>query len=404
MMQSICSVVGNDLSNKIFCDLFAGTGIVGRNFKTKVKQVISNDLEYYSYVLNKNYIENHIAFPYQHLLDELNDLEPKNGFIFEEYSENGTSNRLYFSEHNGRKIDAIRQKIEQWKEHKKITENQYFFLLASLLESADKVANTASVYGAFLKKLKKTAQREMFIEPALFSVNDNKHQVFNRDSNELIQKISGDILYLDPPYNARQYGANYHLLNTIAEYTTFVPKGKTGLRNYKKSNYCSKNVVQNTFNELIKNANFKYIFLSYNNEGLMSENDIKTILSKYGKYDLFTTDYQRFKAKMIENILQTIGIQNYIILSTILFCVGVFGVLYRRNAIVVFMSIEIMLNAVNLLLVAFSTLHQDAAGQVFVFFTMTVAAAEVAIGLAILVAIYRNIKSIDIDKLRNLKG
>jgi len=107
---------------------------------------------------------------------------------------------------------------------------------------------------------------------------------------------------------------------------------------------------------------------------------------------------------MIENILQTIGIQNYIILSTILFCVGVFGVLYRRNAIIVFMSIEIMLNAVNLLLVAFSTLHQDAAGQVFVFFTMTVAAAEVAIGLAILVAIYRNIKSIDIDKLRNLKG
>lgn len=107
---------------------------------------------------------------------------------------------------------------------------------------------------------------------------------------------------------------------------------------------------------------------------------------------------------MLENILQEIGIQNYIILSTIMFCIGVFGVLYRRNAIVVLMSIEIMLNAVNLLLVAFSSYHQDAAGQVFVFFTMTVAAAEVAIGLALLVAIYRNIKSIDIDQLRNLKG
>jgi len=107
---------------------------------------------------------------------------------------------------------------------------------------------------------------------------------------------------------------------------------------------------------------------------------------------------------MLQNILQEIGIQNYIILSTIMFCIGVFGVLYRRNAIVVLMSIEIMLNAVNLLLVAFSTYHQDAAGQVFVFFAMTVAAAEVAIGLALLVAIYRNIKSIDIDQLRNLKG
>ncbi|MGV8995218.1 MAG: NADH-quinone oxidoreductase subunit NuoK [Flavobacterium sp.] len=106
----------------------------------------------------------------------------------------------------------------------------------------------------------------------------------------------------------------------------------------------------------------------------------------------------------MENILQTIGIQNYIYLSTILFCIGVFGVLYRRNAIIMFMSIEIMLNAVNLLFVAFSTYHQDAEGQVFVFFSMAVAAAEVAVGLAILVSIYRNLHSIDVDKLKNLKG
>jgi NADH-quinone oxidoreductase subunit K len=88
----------------------------------------------------------------------------------------------------------------------------------------------------------------------------------------------------------------------------------------------------------------------------------------------------------------------------VLFCIGAFGVLFRRNAIIMFMSIEIMLNAVNLLLVAFSTYHQDASGQVFVFFSMAVAAAEVAVGLAILVAIYRNLKNIDIDNLKNLKG
>ena len=106
----------------------------------------------------------------------------------------------------------------------------------------------------------------------------------------------------------------------------------------------------------------------------------------------------------MQNILQEIGIQNYIYLSTLLFCVGIFGVLYRRNAIIMFMSIEIMLNAVNLLFVAFSTYHQDAQGQVFVFFSMAVAAAEVAVGLAILVSIFRNLSSIDIDKLKNLKG
>jgi len=106
----------------------------------------------------------------------------------------------------------------------------------------------------------------------------------------------------------------------------------------------------------------------------------------------------------MEQVLQIIGIEQYIYLSVILFCIGVFGILYRRNAIVMFMSIEIMLNAANLLLVAFSNYHEDAQGQVFVFFTMAVAAAEVAIGLAILVAIYRHIGSIDIDNLKNLKG
>lgn len=106
----------------------------------------------------------------------------------------------------------------------------------------------------------------------------------------------------------------------------------------------------------------------------------------------------------MDNVLNQVGIENYIFLSVVLFCIGVFGVLYRRNAIIVFMSIEIMLNAVNLLLVAFSTYHQDAEGQVFVFFSMAVAAAEVAVGLAILVAIYRNLGSIDVANLKNLKG
>ena len=299
--QSVYSVLGNDLSDKIFCDLFAGTGIVGRNFKSEVKQVISNDIEYYSFVLIRNYIENHQKIEYNQLINELNELEGVSGFIFEEYSENGKSQRQYFSEKNGKKIDAIRKKIESWKKEKTIINNQYYFLLASLLESADKVANTASVYGAFLKHIKKSAQKEIIIKPAIFEINDNDHKVFNCDSNELINKIDGDILYLDPPYNARQYGANYHLLNTIALYDNFIPKGKTGLRQYEKSNYCSRNVVMKSFEELIKNAQFKYTFLSYNNEGLMNNNEIRLILSKFGKYDLITTDYKRFKADKEEN-------------------------------------------------------------------------------------------------------
>lgn len=107
---------------------------------------------------------------------------------------------------------------------------------------------------------------------------------------------------------------------------------------------------------------------------------------------------------MAENVLKLIGIESYIYLAILLFAVGVLGVLFRRSMIVLLMSIEIMLNAVNLLLVVFSVYHEDSAGQVFVFFSLAVAAAEVAVGLSILVSIFRNAGSIDFATLRNLKG
>lgn len=195
----------------------------------------------------------------------------------------------------------MRRKIEEWKVGLRITENQYYFLLASLLENADAVANTASVYGAYLKHLKKSAQKTLALKPAFFDLNNAAHDVFNEDANSLIKKIEGDVLYLDPPYNARQYGSNYHLLNTIARYDDFTPNGKTGLRHYERSLYCQKNNVGEVFENLIESANFKYIFLSYNNEGLMSETDVRKILSKYGRYDLSTVAYQRFKADKTES-------------------------------------------------------------------------------------------------------
>jgi NADH-quinone oxidoreductase subunit K len=106
----------------------------------------------------------------------------------------------------------------------------------------------------------------------------------------------------------------------------------------------------------------------------------------------------------MNSILQQVPINHYLFLSTALFCIGVMGVLLRRNAIIIFMCIELMLNAVNLLLVAFSAYRGDAAGQVFVFFIMAVAAAEVAVGLAILMMIYRNTGTTDINFLSRLKG
>ena len=322
--ESISKVVGKNCNT--FCDLFAGTGIVGRYFKKKGYKIIANDIQYYSYILNRHYIGNHKELKFLNLLkvipglikikekdrklfvcNYLSCINGIKGFIYNNYCVGGTKNniieRQYFSDENGMRCDAIRQKIEEWKDKKFISGDEYYFLITSLIESIDKYANTASVYGAFLKKLKKTAQKRLLLKPAELIVNDQEHQVFNEDINSVVGKIEGDILYLDPPYNQRQYATNYHILETIARYDNPIIHGKTGLRDYQiqKSLYCSRTQVKKTFRDLILKAKAKYIFLSYNNEGLMSFNDIKEIMSLRGKYENFTKEYSRFKADKSKN-------------------------------------------------------------------------------------------------------
>lgn len=297
--NTVTQIAGNDLSGSTFCDLFAGTGTVGKLFSGHVKKIISNDREYYSYVLNRAYLGRLDDFDHETLFAELNNLKGCPGFIFNEYSENGKAGRLYFSEANGQRIDAIRQKIKQWKTSKAITEDVYYFLLASLIQSADKVANTASVYCAYLKRLKNTAQKEIIIKPIDGVCSERaESKIYNEDSNLLIKKITGDILYLDPPYNGREYGSYYHLLNTIAVYdNTFVPKGKTGLRAYSTSNYCRKKEAAKALAALIGSADFRYIFLSYNNEGLIAIDTIRAIMERYGKYAVSCIPYTKFKSQ-----------------------------------------------------------------------------------------------------------
>lgn len=318
--ESIVKVADGDC--QVFCDLFAGTGAVGSHFKKKKKfHIIANDIQYYSFVLNRHYIKNHKILFFAKLEKEipelkrikteergkyvcafLSSLKGEKGFIYKNYCLGGTQKRKnprqYFSDSNGMRCDAVRRKIENWKRGKLINDNEYYFLLASLLESVDKHANTASVYGAFLKKLKSSARSDFELKPAELIINDKEHRVFNKDANKLASEIECDILYLDPPYNQRQYATNYHILETIAKYDEFIPQGKTGLRNYEeeKSLYCSRSEVKNVFKELILKAKTKYIFLSYNNEGLMTLEDIKEIMELRGEYGFFTKEYNRFKA------------------------------------------------------------------------------------------------------------
>ncbi len=303
LYETIINIVDIDecTNEKVFCDMFAGTGVVGKYFRNKGYNVISNDIQYYSYIVNKA-LQTNIDVN-KRIIKYLDDLElVEDGFIYNNYCLGSGSKRNYFTDYNGKKIDTIRKGIEKLKILNKITNKEYYYLLYLLLKAADKVANTASVYSAFLKDIKTTAKKKLEFNEIKIEKGKNG-EVYNLDANVLIEKIKGDILYLDPPYNSRQYSSNYHILETIILYDNPEIKGITGLRlNSIKSKYCSKVKVFDELEDLIKKAKFKYIFLSYNNEGLLSLNEIENIFKKYGEYKRFEKNYyQRFQSDKKEN-------------------------------------------------------------------------------------------------------
>lgn len=321
-VKKFCKLDKEDI---IFCDIFSGTGAVGKHFKKKGYNIISNDIEVYSYITAKHFIENNNIIEFNKLKEigindvfkYLNELEGEEGFIYNNYSMAGTKNkeyeRQYYSDDNAKKIDAIRMKIREWKEKELLLEEEECYLIASLIESADKVANTASVYEAFLKQLKKSALKPLIFEPVkvLISDSDKKYKVYNMDCNVLIDNIEGDILYMDPPYNTRKYDTNYHILETIALYDNPIIKGKTGVRSetIKRSKYSMKREAKRAFEDLVSKAKFRYILLSYNDEGIISKEDIKDIMSKYGKYKCYSKRHRRYKADNMRDYVKNFTIE-----------------------------------------------------------------------------------------------
>lgn len=316
LLENIKQVIDENCDgiNEVFCDIFSGTGAVARCFKPYY-QIISNDILYFSHVLTAATIENNhvpefaklkkngIEDPIAYLESEPITCSLINGFITEEYSPKGQAGRMYLTETNAERIDFIRNTIEAWKDKKWIDSYEYKYLLACLIEGVPFVSNTTGTYGAYLKQWDKRAFKRFEMFKLSVCDNGRRNICYNEDANELIKKISGDILYIDPPYNDRQYLPNYHVLETIAKYDYPTVKGVTGVRPYtnEKSSYCIKAKVKEAFDDLIKNADFKHIVISYSDDGLLTVDEIKEILSKYciadsiKKYDI---PYARYKAKL----------------------------------------------------------------------------------------------------------
>lgn len=308
-----------DGNERVFCDLFSGTSSVARFFKNRFK-IISNDILYFSYVLQKATIENNEVPSFEKIKNKLNtenildylettSIKNKkyNTFIHDNYSPNDTCERMYLTSENAKRIDYIRNTIEKWKNQKLINESEYFYLLASLVEGVPYISNITGTYGAYLKDWDNRALNQFEMIRLNVIDNNEENECYREDANELIKKITGDILYIDPPYNSRQYLPNYHLLETIARYDEPNIKGKTGIRTYdkEKSNYCIKAKVYSELEELICNARFKHIIMSYNQEGILNKEEIEHILKKYGEkntYKLYKIPYKQYQNKLTKKI------------------------------------------------------------------------------------------------------
>ncbi|MEO0124007.1 MAG: DNA adenine methylase [candidate division WOR-3 bacterium] len=328
-------IVDKGITEGVFCDLFTGTTAVAKYFKRKGFRLITNDNLKFSYVFQYAYIKNNNYPSFEnlipHLLDKnnitkykykteaiylvlyyLNNLEGEKGFMFENYSDEGTAQkefqRKYFTGANAMRIDAIRNTIQKWCNMDYINEDEYYCLLASLIEAVPSVSNISGTYGAFLKFWDPRAYKKLTLEVPEVIPSIHTHYINMSDANKLIKEIECDVLYLDPPYNERQYITNYHILETIAEWDNPLIYGKTGLRPYKhqRSRYCQKGIVLEALDDIIANAKATHVLFSYNNEGLMKDNEIKKILSQLGKVEVFQKPYRRFKSN--QNGAQSTGV------------------------------------------------------------------------------------------------
>ena len=318
-----------------FLDLFAGTGVVSRLAKDLGFETYTNDWEYYSYIINKAFIELDADFlnksfinlgGMKKAIDKLNALKcPKESdayiscFYCPEDDENPDveNERMFYTNYNGKKIDAIRSRINEWYVNGIIDKKEETLLLALLLYEASTRSNTSGVFKGFhrgfggtngdaLTRIMKHIKLEI---PVL--INGKKTFVFNENAVELSKELSSlkfDIVYLDPPYNQHQYGSNYHLLNTIA-YNDKPDVNKNININGKKTNksairkdwirtkssFCYKNSAVRDFSEIIRNINSDYILISYSTDGIIPFDDMLKIISSKGKIDIITSEYVKFR-------------------------------------------------------------------------------------------------------------
>jgi adenine-specific DNA-methyltransferase len=333
---------GSSVSGAVtLADIFAGTGIVSYHFRTKYgAKVISNDAELYSSVITHAFTCSVYSEKCKTVIAMLcAELEAKRyvvgggaggaggagvvaGFVTRNYSPYEGNERMFFTVDNAQRIDYVRRRLEDVKDGLRgeigkddsLSDDDYKFILASILITADNVSNVPAVYGCYLKNFKATAVRAFILEPihkyttpcmagSRTFCSDVLSSAFLGDA----ALVGTDITYIDPPYNNRQYSKNYFPLNIIAKSPQQLAsvseapilKGKTGIpADCFVSPFCKRGggVCEAAFDKLFRELKTKWIFLSYNSESIVPKEKMLEIMGRYGVASVEECDYKRFKS------------------------------------------------------------------------------------------------------------
>ena len=292
-------------ANSQFCDLFSGTAVVGRRFKQLGFSVTANDYLVFAKCLAISRIGLNSRPDFSRLefdpISYLNELPGKPGFFSHSYSPDGPQGRQYFSIENAMRIESVRTQIYQWHTASQISDVENDFLISALLEAMNRTSNVSGTYAAYLKNWDSRALKPLLIEEPMITTGTGQHIVHNQDAVELAGKITCDVMYLDPPYNSRQYSSNYFLLDVVAR--GWFPKepqvrGITGMRDNTdmRSDFCSKKTASTALQKIVESADAKHVVLSYNNEGIIPHSELSEMMSAFGDLRIAEYEHRRYRA------------------------------------------------------------------------------------------------------------
>lgn len=330
-------------------DAFAGTAAVGRALKADGWVVHSSDLMTYSYVMQRAYVvasrveqfeklaksepsiealfaERGSTLPHRSIvvgegsvaLDPRDvgatrlqvianhlatGLVPSDGFFAQNFAPAG--GRMYFTDDNARRIDAARTALHEWRQGGLLADDTYYMLLAAVIEGADRVANTAGVYAAYIKQWQPNAVRPLTIVAEAPISSRGRCVAHQADAAQVAEALGTiDLLYVDPPYNTRQYAGYYHVPELIARgwFDDDVElRGKTGLiaDEEQRSAWCSRRDAPGALRSLLAATGARHVLVSYNTEGVIRDTDLRAILGDAaidGRVRRFTRRYKRYRA------------------------------------------------------------------------------------------------------------